>query len=151
MKNRHNDGFSLIETLIAIVVLGIVVVPVCTSLVLSVRINNKTEELLQAQLAVSSAVETLMAEGISADKIKSGVASDHPNYPDTDSETYTDVTVEEVYPGVGIHVEAPSPDGTPVYYNVTVVSTADNSVSVTTRIRAVPSVNTGTPGEEGNT
>lgn len=142
MKKRHNGGFSLIETLIAIVVLGIVVVPVCTSLVLSVRINNKTEELLQAQLAVSSAVETLMAEGISADKIKSGVALDHPNYPDTDSETYT---------GVGIHVEAPSPDGTPVYYNVTVVSTADNSVSVTTRIRAVPSANTGTPGEEGNT
>ena len=64
MKRKHNEGFTLLETLIAIVVLGVVVVPVCSSLVMSFRINAKAEQLMRDQLAVSSAVETLMAEGI---------------------------------------------------------------------------------------
>lgn len=63
MKQRYNEGFSLIESLVAIVLLGALVVPICTSLIMSHRINAKTEQMLQDQLAVSSAVETLMAEG----------------------------------------------------------------------------------------
>lgn len=64
MKRKHNEGSSLIEVLVGIVVLALIVVPTCTSLVMSARINAKAEQLLQDQLAVSSAVETLMAEGI---------------------------------------------------------------------------------------
>ena len=60
---KRNAGFSLIETLVSIVILGAMVVPTCTALVMSIRLNDKTEKMLQAQLAVSSAVETLMAEG----------------------------------------------------------------------------------------
>ena len=62
---KRNSGFSLVETLVSIVILGAMVVPTCTALVLSIRLNDKTEKMLQAQLAVSSAVETLMAEGVS--------------------------------------------------------------------------------------
>ncbi|MBO5253726.1 MAG: prepilin-type N-terminal cleavage/methylation domain-containing protein, partial [Clostridia bacterium] len=78
MKRKHNEGFTLLETLIAIVVLGVVVVPVCSSLVMSFRINAKAEQLMRDQLAVSSAVETLMAEGIVTDYIY--VAAPDENY-----------------------------------------------------------------------
>lgn len=64
MKNKHNEGFTLVELLVSIVILAAIVLPTCTSLVLSYRMNAKTDDLMQAQLAVSSAVETLMARGI---------------------------------------------------------------------------------------
>jgi prepilin-type N-terminal cleavage/methylation domain-containing protein len=61
---KNNGGFSLIEVLVAIVILAAVVIPTCSALVLSHRLNAETDKLMKAQLAVSSAVETLMAEGI---------------------------------------------------------------------------------------
>lgn len=64
MHQKNNGGFSLIEVLVAIVILGALVVPTCTGLVLSVRLNEKAKDMMQAQLLVSSAVETLMASGI---------------------------------------------------------------------------------------
>ena len=62
-KHNQTAGFSLIEVLVAITILGLVVVPIGSSLVLSFRLNARSEQMLQAQLAVSSAVETIMAEG----------------------------------------------------------------------------------------
>ena len=63
MKGRH-DGFSLVEVVAAIAILGIFFGTACSALVLGLRMNEKTDAKLQAQLAVSSAVEILMAEGI---------------------------------------------------------------------------------------
>jgi prepilin-type N-terminal cleavage/methylation domain-containing protein len=71
MKNKQDGGFSLIEVVLAMVILALIVVPTCTSLVLSFRVNAKSEAMLQAQLAVSSAVEQLMAKGITADYVDS--------------------------------------------------------------------------------
>ena len=62
-KHNSTAGFSLLEVLVAITILGFVVVPIGSSLVLSFRLNARSEKILQAQLAVSSAVETIMAEG----------------------------------------------------------------------------------------
>ena len=62
-KHNQTAGFSLIEVLVAITILGLVVVPIGSSLVLSFRLNARSGDTLQAQLAVSSAVETIMAEG----------------------------------------------------------------------------------------
>ena len=64
MKGKNNAGFSMVEVLVAIAILAGIVIPVCSSLVLSLRINAKAEMMLQARIAVSSAVETLMAEGV---------------------------------------------------------------------------------------
>ena len=61
---QNNHGFSLIETVVAMAILGAFTVSICTCLVLSLRMNEKTSTLMQEQMAVSSAVETLMAEGI---------------------------------------------------------------------------------------
>lgn len=71
MKKKHNEGFTLVELLVSMVILAAIVVPTCTSLVLSYRVNAKADEMMQAQLAVSSAVETLMAEGITAEFVAS--------------------------------------------------------------------------------
>lgn len=64
MKQKQNAGFSLVEVLVSIVILALVVVPLCTGLVMSVRMNAKADALLKAQLAVSSEIEKLMATGI---------------------------------------------------------------------------------------
>lgn len=64
MKQKNNEGFSLIEILVGMAILALIVLPTCTGMVMSFRLNAKTNQMLQAQLAVSSAVETLMAEGI---------------------------------------------------------------------------------------
>ena len=64
MKQTKNGGFSLIETVVAIAILGLITVPCTSGLLMSIRLNEKAQQMMQAQLAVSSAVETLMAEGI---------------------------------------------------------------------------------------
>ena len=66
-KHNSTAGFSLIEVLVAITILGFVAVPIGSSLVRAFELNARSEQMLQAQLAVSSAVETLMAEGYKKD------------------------------------------------------------------------------------
>ncbi|MBQ5671971.1 MAG: hypothetical protein IIV43_06415, partial [Oscillospiraceae bacterium] len=61
---RNNAGSSLVEIVAATAIMGILVGAVCTSLMFGLRLNEKTDAQLKAQLAVSSVVETLMAEGI---------------------------------------------------------------------------------------
>lgn len=74
MKRKHNEGFTLVELLVSIAILSAIVLPTCTSLVLSYRLNAKAEQMLQAQLAVSSTVEKLMAEGMDGDRIDAIIA-----------------------------------------------------------------------------
>ena len=68
MKRKHNGGYSLIEVLIAMAVLGIITVPTTSALLTAHRMNVKAEQMLEAQLEVSSVVEELMAKGISRGK-----------------------------------------------------------------------------------
>lgn len=85
---KHNAGFSLVEVLVAIVLLGAMVVPICTSLVTSIRVNEKTDAMLQAQLDVSSAVEHLMATGVTETFATAhlGTVTDAPQWMDVPSE-----------------------------------------------------------------
>ncbi|MBQ7144317.1 MAG: type II secretion system protein [Oscillospiraceae bacterium] len=70
MKKRNRKGasagFSLVEVVAAITVLGLVVAGVSTSLVTSIQFNARTEQRLQAELAVANAnsiMEMLRTEG----------------------------------------------------------------------------------------
>ena len=121
MKKKHNEGFSLVETLVAITILALIVIPTCSGIIMAFRMNAKSDQLLQAQLAVSSAVETLMAEGIEK---ASGAY---------DVETVNGESVDR-FPNVEVVTE--TVEGKP-YYKVTVTSVADSDVFVTTSIRAV--------------
>ena len=114
MKQKHNEGFSLIETVVAIAILGLVVIPCCSGLLMSIRINEKAQQMMQAQLAVSSAVETLMAEGITAA---------HENYDQiTGTDRFPDVTVKTVSKENGAYFEV-------------IVKDVNELVEVTTTIR----------------
>lgn len=118
---RKDGGFSLVEVLVSIVVLALVVVPLCTSLVMSVRMNAKADALLQAQLAVSSTVETLMAEGITR-------ASDTYDIVSSGEGT------EDMFPDTMVKTSA---GDNASYYNVEVTSN-DGLVTVITSIHAAP-------------
>lgn len=69
-KNKGTGGFSLVEVLAAITVLGLIAAPIGASLVLSHRLNARSRQLMEDQLAVSNAIETLMAEGIDEEPAK---------------------------------------------------------------------------------
>ena len=129
MKQDRNGGYSLVEILLAIVLLGAIMVPTCTSLVMSIKINDRTDEMMQAQFAVSSAVEILMAEGITE--------ANDDDYgwflPEGESQQV------DRFPEVAIKTE--KVEGEP-YYKVTVTKSVEienktrELASVTTYIRA---------------
>ena len=97
----------------------------------------KTEKMLQAQLAVSSAVEILMAEGIPGDTGPTedyGIVKSTVQEPKADGNGITDVTVEtDRFPNVKIKVE---PVSEKPWFSVTVTSN-DGLVEVETSIRKV--------------
>ena len=112
-KKRVNEkeGVTLVEVLVAITVLGIVTAALGGSLVVSNRINSRSEQIIKDRLAVSSAVETLMAEGGDTTKI-----DDDLNVQvniDTSNDPYK-VTVSsgEVSVTTYIHADTTTPGGT---------------------------------------
>ena len=132
MKKKYNEGFSLVESLVAIAVLALIVIPCCSGIVMAFRMNAKADQLMQAQLAVSSAVETLMAEGIPYDTAQTQADEDYGKTSDE----------HDRFPEVRILV---TPKGTYTvdkktyytYYEVEVSSELDADVKVRTTIRAV--------------
>lgn len=115
-NKKQTAGFSLIEVIVAIAILGMVTIPLGGGLVLSHRLNARSEQMIQARLAVTNAVEALMAEGVKAEADYSG------------GSRFSDVTVE---------VSAPEP-GEEAYL-VTVMSSTVDTVFAKTYIRPAPS------------
>ena len=153
MKRKGNEGFSLIEVLVSMAILGAVVVPICASLVLSFRINAKTDDMMQAQLAVSSAVETLMAEGITTDflcSLEDLETKTEENGEEGAAQSGPVVQRSDRFPNVKIIViraEDASGNALP-YYNVTVFDN-EELVTVTTTIRMDTTEDANTGVEEG--
>ena len=114
MKKKHNEGFSLVEVLVAIVILGIFVVPTCSSLIMTFQMNQKTAQMLKAQQAVSSAVETLKAEGIKGTTV---------------------AYFEEKCPGIDAEYLVDNLTNMGSYYTLKIRSEDINSVEVETAIR----------------
>lgn len=129
-RNKGTAGFSLVEVLTAIAILGLVLAPMGASMVVSHRLNARSQELMQAQLAVSGAVETLMAEGIAENKLVSSEET-----PDGAFYRYT-FSDDSDYSNVEIKVDTvdtvDTVGGDVVGYAVTVKS---GDVTVTTWIR----------------
>lgn len=123
-NKKQTAGFSLIEVVVAIAILGMVTIPLGGGLVLSHRLNARSEQMIQARLDVSNAVEALMAEGITAGA--------------TYNNRFPDVTVMVIAPETGEEA-----------YQVTVKSTSVDTVSVVTYIRPASADASGTGGESG--
>ena len=112
---ERTAGFSLLEVVVAIAIIGLISAPICTSLILAGRINAHSQAVMEAHLNVRTAVETLMKDGVTAA-----------------SSAYR----ESEFPDVTINTEKVV--GKP-YYHVTVSDRRTESlVTVETDIRAVP-------------
>ncbi len=111
---ERTAGFSLLEVVVAIAIIGLISAPICTSLILAGRINAHSQAVMEAHLNVRAAVETLM---------KDGVTQANDNYR---TEAFPNVTVKTVK------------DGENPYYHVTVSDKhTEPLVTVETYVRAV--------------
>lgn len=112
---ERTAGFTLLEVVVAIAILGLVSAPICSSLILAGRINAHSQVVMEAHLNVRTAVEILMRDGVTAE---------NPTYRADEFSTVT-IKTEKV-------------DGKP-YYHVTVSDKrTEPLVTVETDIRAVP-------------
>ena len=112
---ERTAGFSLLEVVVAIAILGLVSAPICSSLILAGRINAHSQAVMEAHLNVRTAVEILMQDGVTAE-----------------SENYR----EDKFPDVKIKTEKVIDKP---YYHVTVSDRrTEPLVTVETDIRAVP-------------
>lgn len=112
---ERTAGFSLLEVVVAIAIIGLISAPICSSLILAGRINAHSQAVMEAHLNVRTAVETLMQDG---------VTQPSDNYR---AEAFPNVTVKTVK------------DGENPYYLVTVKDNhTEPLVTVETYVRAVP-------------
>lgn len=112
---ERTAGFSLLEVVVAIAIIGLISAPICTSLILAGRINAHSQVVMEAHLNVRTAVETLMQDGVTqpSDNYRAGA--------------FPNVTVKTVK------------DGENPYYHVTVSDKhTEPLVTVETYVRAVP-------------
>lgn len=111
---ERTAGFSLLEVVVAIAIIGLISAPICSSLILAGRINAHSQAVMEAHLNVRTAVETLM---------KDGVTEENNKYRERD---FPNVTVKTVK------------DSTNPYYLVTVSDKpTEPLVTVKTYVRAV--------------
>ena len=111
---ERTAGFTLLEVVVAIAILGLVSAPICSSLILAGRINAHSQAVMEAHLNVRTAVEILMQDG---------VTEENPTYRADEFSTVT-IKTEKV-------------DGKP-YYHVTVSDKrTEPLVTVETYVRAV--------------
>ena len=115
---ERTAGFSLLEVVVAIAIIGLISAPICTSLILAGRINAHSQAVMEAHLNVRTAVEILMQDGVTEANlhyresdfpdvtIKTEKVDDKPYYHVTVSDKRTEplVTVET-------YVRAVSPEG----------------------------------------
>ena len=112
---ERTAGFSLLEVVVAIAIIGLISAPICTSLILAGRINAHSQVVMEAHLNVRTAVETLM---------KDGVTEESDEYHKNEFPKVTIITKKD-------------PDGDP-YYHVTVKDRhTEPLVKVETYVRAV--------------
>lgn len=113
---ERTAGFTLLEVVVAIAILGLVSAPICSSLILAGRINAHSQVVMEAHLNVRTAVEILMQDGVTAA-----------------SSAYR----ESDFPDVTIKTE--KENSSDPYYHVTVSDKrTEPLVTVETDIRAVP-------------
>ena len=111
---ERTAGFSLLEVVVAIAIIGLISAPICTSLILAGRINAHSQAVMEAHLNVRTAVETLMKDGV--------------------TEASADYRAG-AFPNVTVKTEK---DGENPYYHVTVTDKhAEPLVTVETFVRAV--------------
>ena len=88
-KQLNNEGFSLVELLIAIVILSIIVVPLLHSFVTSARTNAKSRSTMHATAIAEDIMEMFEAHSLEemADIYTAETPAGFTNTADTDDTT----------------------------------------------------------------
>ena len=115
---ERTAGFSLLEVVVAIAIIGLISAPICSSLILAGRINAHSQAVMEAHLNVRTAVETLMKDGVTAES-KNYRADKFPNVTietkKVEGKPYYHVTVSDKHTEplvtVETYVRAVSPEG----------------------------------------
>lgn len=116
---ERTAGFSLLEVVVAIAIIGLISAPICSSLILAGRINAHSQAVMEAHLNVRTAVETLMKDGVTAES-NNYRADEFPNVTiktkkEDSSDPYYHVTVSDKHTEplvtVKTYVRAVSPEG----------------------------------------
>lgn len=116
---ERTAGFSLLEVVVAIAIIGLISAPICTSLILAGQINAHSQAVMEAHLNVRTAVETLMKNGVT-EASPAYHESEFPNVTiktekDNSSDPYYHVTVSDKHTEplvtVETYVRAVSPEG----------------------------------------
>lgn len=114
---ERTAGFSLLEVVVAIAIIGLISAPICSSLILAGRINAHSQAVMEAHLNVRTAVETLMKDGITeaSDDYRPGEFRNVKITTEHSSDPYYHVTVSdkrtEPLVTVETYVRAVSPEG----------------------------------------
>ena len=117
---KKNNGYTLLEVVVSMLVLAIIAAPIGSAFVVSARVNAYADKVFQARLAVSSAAEQLMAEGV----VVNGTVSTPQNV--TEENGFGDGMVN-----VTLTTAAPAVDN---LYEVTITSTDVETVKVTMQV-----------------
>lgn len=132
-KHNRTAGFSLIEVVVGIALLGLVTAPVCASLLLSVRLNTHSQTLMHARMQASGVMETLLAEGINVDA-RVGEGED-ASFVWNEEEAVGDEPACWTREMDGVDVTVTEENGKP-YYAVTVFcAVGEEEVEFTTHVR----------------
>ena len=115
---ERTAGFSLLEVVVAIAIIGLISAPICSSLILAGRINAHSQAVMEAHLNVRTAVETLMKDGVT-EASDNYHADDFPNVTidpkKVEGKPYYRVTVKDNHTEplvtVETYVRAVSPEG----------------------------------------
>ena len=114
---ERTAGFSLLEVVVAIAIIGLISAPICSSLILAGRINAHSQAVMEAHLNVRTAVETLMKDGVTdaSDDYRPGEFRNVKITTEHSSDPYYRVTVKDNHTEplvtVNTYVRAVSPEG----------------------------------------
>lgn len=80
-NGKRNGGYSLIEVVISIAIIGLLSAGAFASFSASIRMNARTQALMEAELRLKTAIEIVRAEGIDENNV-TGNNLNQGKYPD---------------------------------------------------------------------
>ncbi|MBQ4531092.1 MAG: prepilin-type N-terminal cleavage/methylation domain-containing protein [Lachnospiraceae bacterium] len=79
-KNKGNEGFTLVELLIAVAILAVIVVPILGSITTSMKVNKRSDDLLNETAVAQSVMEGMSNQSINDLAVR--LSADGPNQID---------------------------------------------------------------------